>query len=110
MHRHRRHRHRESTPPPRFELGHPLARIALGSTVAVAVLSAGVYVFGTFSDLSAQQLAAGPHATAGPGNTPAPAVLARTGRSWGADAEKRQAAAASAPIAKVARSDNPHGP
>lgn len=107
---HRRHRrHRESTPPPRFEFGHPLARIALGSTVAIAVLSVGVYVFGSFSDLSAQQLAAGPYAT-GAGNTPAPVVLARTGRSWGAAAEQRQAKAASAPIAKVARSDNTHGP
>ena len=105
---HRRHRHREATSPPRFEIGHPLARIALGSTAAVAVLSAGVFVFGPFSDLSALQLAAGPQATSS-GNTPAPIVLARTGRSWGAAAEQRQAAA-SAPIAKVARSDNPHGP
>ena len=108
MHRHHRRR-RKSTSPPRYEIGHPLARIALGSTVAVAVLGVGFYVFVPFSDLSAQQLAAGPRATSA-GNTPAPAVLARTGRSWGAAAEERQAAAASAPIAKVARSNDAHGP
>ena len=105
----RNRRYRESKPSPRFELGQPLARIALGSTITAAVLSAGVYLFGSFSDLSAQQLAAGPHAT-GAGNAPAPIVLARTGRSWAAAAEQRQAAAASTPIAKVARSDSHHGP
>ena len=107
MHRH--HRHRESASARRYQIGHPLTRIALGSTVAIAVLSAGFYVFVPFSDLSAQQLAAGPKAT-GTGNTPAPIVLARTGRSWGATAKERQAAAASAPIAKVARSDDARGP
>ena len=107
MHRH--HRHRESASAPRYQIGHPLARIALGSTVAIAVLSAGFYVFVPFSDLSAQQLAAGPTATSS-GSTPAPVVLARTGRSWGAAALERQAAASSAPVAKVARRDDTHGP
>jgi hypothetical protein len=102
MHRHRRHR--DPAPQPRLQLSRPFARIALGSTVAIAVLSAGAFVFGPFSDLSVLQLAAGPHAR-GPGNAPATAVLARTGRSWGAAAEERQAAAASAPIARVARRD-----
>ena len=46
MHRH--HRHRESASAPRYQIGHPLARIALGSTVAIAVLSAGFYVFVPF--------------------------------------------------------------
>ena len=104
MHRHH-HRHRESASSPRYQIGHPLARIALGSTVAIAVLSAGFDVFVPFSDLSAQQLAAGPHATS-TGNTPAPVVLARTGRSWGAAAEERQAAASSAPVARVARGND----
>ena len=104
MHRHRRHH--ESTPSPRFEFGHPLARIALGSTVTIAVLSAGAYVFCSFSDLSAEQLAAGPRAT-GAGGAPAAVVLARTGRSWGAAAEQRQAAAAaSTPVASIESSDN----
>lgn len=102
MHRHRRHR--EPARPPRLQLSHPFARFALGGTVALAVLSAGAFVFGPFSDLSALQLAAGPHAK-GPGGAPAATVLARTGRSWGATAQERQAAAASAPIARVARRD-----
>jgi hypothetical protein len=76
----------------------------LGGTLALAVLGAGVYIFGPFSDLSVLQLAAGPYAN-GPGNAPAAAVLARTGRSWRASAEQRQAAASSAPIARVARRD-----
>jgi len=103
MHRHRRPR--DPARQPRLQFTHPFARLALGGTVALAVLSAGIYVFGPFSDLSVLQLAVGPYATAGPDNAPAPAVLARTGRSWGAAAEQRQAAAASAPIARIARRD-----
>ena len=102
MHRHRRHR--EPARPPRLQLSRPFARYALGGTVALAVLSAGAFVFGPFSDLSALQLAAGPHAE-GPSGAPAASVLARTGRSWGALAQERQAAAASAPIARIARRD-----
>ena len=99
----------KSTPRDRLELTRPLARRAVGAIGTAAVMSAGFLVFGPFSDLSTLQLAAGPKAT-GTGNTPAPIVLARTGRSWGATAEERQAAAASASIAKVARSDDARGP
>ncbi|MEP6874872.1 MAG: hypothetical protein ABI887_10950 [Burkholderiales bacterium] len=106
MHRHRRHR--DPAPPPRLQLSHPFARLVLGGTVAVAVLGAGAFVFGPFSDLSALQLAAGPNAQ-GASGAPAATVLARTGRSWGAIAQQRQAAAASAPIARIARRDT-HGP
>jgi len=103
MHRH--HRHRDPAPHPRFQLSPPFARIALGGTVAIAVLSAGAFVFDPFSHLSVLQLAAGPHAQAS-GGAPAAIVLARTGRAWGADAQQRQAAAASsAPITRIARRD-----
>ncbi len=104
MHRHHRHRDHHPAPPPRLQLSHPFARLVLGGTVAIAMLGAGAFVFGPFSDLSALQLAGGPHAK-GPGGAPAATVLARTGRSWGAMAQERQAAAASAPIARVARRD-----
>ena len=104
MHRH--HRHRDPARAPRLQPGGRLARIALGVTVALAVLSAGFYVFVPFSDLSARQLAAGPHAMAA-GDVPAPIVQAPTGRSWGAAAVQRQAAAASKPLARVARRDTP---
>ena len=106
MHRHRRHR--DPAPPPRLHLSHPFARIVLGGTVAIAVLGAGAYVFGPFSDLSALQLAASPNAQ-GPSGASAAPVLARTGRSWAATAQQRQAAAASAPLARIARRDT-HGP
>ena len=102
MHRHRRHR--DPARPPRLQLSRPFARFALGGTVALAVLSAGAFLVGPFSDLSVLQLAAGPDAK-GPGGAPAATVLARTGRSWGALAQERQAAAASAPIARIARQD-----
>ena len=102
MHRHRRHR--EPARPPRLQLSHPFARFALGGTVALAVLSAGAFVFGPFSDLSVLQLAGGPDAKS-PSGAPATTVLARTGRSWGAVARERQVAAASAPIARIARGD-----
>ena len=82
----------KSTPRDRLELTRPLARRAVGAIGTAAVMSAGFLVFGPFSDLSTLQLAAGPRAT-GTGNTPAPIVLARTGRSCGATAERRQAAA-----------------
>ena len=88
MHRHQPHR--EPVRPPRLRLVHPFARIVLGGTVAIAMLSAGAFVFGPFSDLSALQLTAGPHAT-GPANVP--------------NAEQHQPAAASAPIARIARRD-----
>ena len=65
-----------------FRLSATLPRVMTGATVAAAALAAAFYIFGPFSDLSARQLAAGPHSTQmGPGNTPL--VLARTGRSWG---------------------------
>ena len=86
---HHRHRRRDPAPPRRYQLCHPFARIALGSTVAIAVLSAGILVFLPFSDLSVQELAAGPHAK-GPGKSPA---------------EAHQAASESAPIARLARRD-----
>jgi len=104
-HRHHPHRRRDSAPQPRFQLSPPFARLVLGGTVAIAVLSAGALVFGPFSDLSVLQLAAGPHAQ-GAGGMPASAVLAHTGRAWGPDAEQRQAAdASSAPITRIARRD-----
>jgi len=106
MHRrnphHRRQRHEPRAPEPRLRIGHPLARCALGITIAIAVLGAGAFVFGPFSDLSALQLAAGPRAV-GTDNAPAPIVYARTGRTWRGDAQQRVTAAASAPIARVAR-------
>ena len=79
MHRH--HRHRDSKPRPRLRFSHLFARIALGGTIAIAVLSAGAFVFGPFSDLSVPPPAAGANATEG------------------------NAATASAPIARLARRD-----
>lgn len=110
MHRHHRHRrHRDPAPHPRFQLSPPFARIVLGGTVAIAVLSAGALVFGPVSDLSVLQLAADPHVQPSSG-APAPVVLAQTGRAWGADTQQRQAtAASSAPITRIARRDT-HGP
>ena len=102
MHRH--HHHRDPKPQPRLRLSHPFARIALGGTIAIAVLSAGAFVFGPLSDLSVLQLAAGPQAK-GPRDAPAAIVLAHTGRSWGAEAKARQAAASSTPITRLARRD-----
>ena len=105
MHRrnphHRLQRH-ERAPEPHLRIGHPCARFALGVTVAIAVVGAGAFVFGPFSNLSAEQLTAGPRA-AGPDNAPTPIVYARTGRAWRAQAQQRVAAAASAPIAQIAR-------
>ena len=106
MHRHHRHRRlHDPAPDRRFQLSPPFARIVLGGTVAIALLSAGALVFGPFSDLSVLQLAAGPHAQAS-GGALAPVVLSHTGRAWGSDARHRQAAAASsAPVTRVARRD-----
>jgi hypothetical protein len=100
MHRHRRHR--DAASEPSLQLSHLFVRIAL-FIVALAVLSAGAPVFDPFSDLSALQLGAGP-LTQGPDQTSGFSVLARTGRSWGT-AKQRQTAAASAPIARLARRD-----
>jgi|KBSSwiStaDraftv2_1062776.scaffolds.fasta_scaffold405329_1 hypothetical protein len=106
MHRrnphHRLQRHEQPAPEPHLRIGHPFARFALGVTVAIAVVGAGAFVFGPFSDLSDQQLAAGPNA-AGPDKAPAPIIYARTGRAWRSEAQQRVTAAASAPIARVAR-------
>ena len=101
-------RFKSTTPRDRLELTRPLARRAVGAIGTAAVMSAGFLVFGPFSDLSTLQLAAGPAATQGAAATPAPIVLAPTGRAWGQAALQRQAAAAaSAPLAHVAKSDEP---
>ena len=101
-------RHFKSLPREHLELTRPLARRAVGAIGTAAVMSAGFLVFGPFSDLSTLQLAAGPAATQGAAATPAPIVLAPTGRAWGQAALQRQAAAAaSAPLARVAKSDEP---
>jgi hypothetical protein len=105
MHRrnpHHRLKRHEHAPEPHLRIGHPFARFALGVTVAITVVGAGAFVFGPFSDLSAEQLTAGPRPS-GPDNAPAPIVYARTGRAWRAEAQQRASAAASAPIAQVAR-------
>ena len=100
-------RFKSTTPRDRLELTRPLARRAVGAIGTAAVMSAGFLVFGPFSDLSTLQLAAGPAATQGAAATPAPIVLAPTGRAWGQAALQRQAAAAaSAPLAHVANSDD----
>lgn len=89
----------------RFQFAPALTRAAVGLIGTASVLSAGIFMFGPFSDLSALQLAAGPHATGGSTSVPATIVLAQTGRSWTAAAQQRQAAAASAPLARIARRD-----
>ena len=100
-------RHFKSLPREHLELTRPLARRAVGAIGTAAVMSAGFLVFGLFSDLSTLQLAAGPAATQGAGGAPALIVLATTGRAWGQAALQRQAAAAaSAPLARVAKSDD----
>lgn len=82
-----------------FQFTPALARIAIGLVGTSAVMSAGVFVFVPFSDLSALQLAAGPRAMSTTSAQPAAIVMARTGRAWG------QAAAASAAAMRVARSE-----
>lgn len=94
----------------RFQFAPAMASVAIGLTGTASVMSAGVFIFLPFSDLSALQLAAGPHATGAASSAPAPIVLTRTGRSWGAAAQQRHAAAASAPLARVARRNEPGAP
>lgn len=94
----------------RFQFAPALARVAMGLTGTASVMSAGVFIFGPFSDLSTLQLAAGPHATSASTSTPNPILLTHTGRAWAAAAQQRQAAATSAPLARVARRDEPGVP
>jgi hypothetical protein len=94
----------------RFQFAPALARVATGLTGTASVMSAGIFMFGPFSDLSTLQLAAGPHAASAASFAPAPIVLARTGRAWGAAAQQRYAVAASAPLARVAHRDEPGTP
>ena len=89
----------------RFQFVPALIRVAIGLAGTASMTGAGVFVFLPFSDLSTLQLAAGPHATSTSSSAPAPIVLGHTGRSWGAAAQQRQEAAASAPLARVARRD-----
>lgn len=107
MHRrnpyHRRPSREFRPPEPRLRIGQPSARALLGLTVAIAVVGAGAYVFGPFSDLSALELATGPPGAVSADHPPTATIYARTGRAWRADAQLRAAAAASAPIARVAR-------
>lgn len=101
-------RHFPSTSNDRLQLTRPFARRAIGAVGSVAVTGAGFLVFGPFSDLSTAQLAAGPQAVQAGSTEPALIVLAPTGRAWGQAAQQRQAAAAaSAPLAQVARRDEP---
>ena len=85
-----------------FRLSPPLPRIAAGVTAGVASVAAAFCIFGPFSDLSALQLAAGPQSLT-VGSNGRPIVQARTGRSWGADQERRVAAASAVPLATLAR-------
>ena len=85
-----------------FRLSPPFPRIVAGVTAGVASVAAAFCIFGPLSDLSALQLAAGPQSlTVGPNGRPI--VQARTGRSWGADQERRVAAASAVPLAMLAR-------
>ena len=78
---------------PSYRIAHPMTRALVGAIAALAAACAGFLVFGPLSDLSALQLAAGPHAeSAGPDGRGI--VFAHTGRSWGAAAEQRQKTAA----------------
>jgi hypothetical protein len=89
-----------------FRLSSPLRRVAVGATAAAAALAAAFSIFGPFTDLSALQLAAGPQSLAiGPSGQLL--VMAPTGRAWGAEHERRVAAASAAPIATLARSGAP---
>ena len=92
--------------PGPYRFGSRIVRIIVGAAAALAALGGGYALFGPFSDLSAEQLAAGPNAqSVGPNGQPI--VLARTGRAWGAQAQQRAVLAASAPIATVARARLP---
>ena len=101
-------RHFQSASNDRLQPTRAFARRAIGAVGSVAVTSAGFLVFGPFSDLSTAQLAAGPQAVQAGTTDSAPIVLTPTGRAWGQAARQRQAAAAaSAPLARVAKSDAP---
>jgi hypothetical protein len=92
-----------------FRLSPVLPRVFLGVTAAAASIAAAFCILGPFSDLSALQLAAGPHSVAlGPGARPI--VEARTGRSWGADQQRRVAAESSRPLATLARGPSQDAP
>jgi len=89
-------------PRPSLRLSRALPRIACGVTAALAAVSATIFVFGPFSDLSARQLAAGPNGTA-LGQDGKPLVMAATGRSWGAEYQRRASAASAPPSPEFAR-------
>ena len=72
---HRRHRHREPARPPRPPFSPLFARLALGGTIAIAVLSAGVYVFIPIYDLSPPQRGAAEQALATPASAPPQPLL-----------------------------------
>lgn len=85
-----------------LRLSRALPRVAVGATAALAAVSAAFLMFGPFSDLSARQLAAGPHSAA-VGSDGRPLALAATGRSWGAEYQRRASAGSAAPLARLAR-------
>jgi hypothetical protein len=93
--------HCEPVGPP-LRLSRALPRVAVGSTAALAAVSAAFLMFGPFSDLSARQLAAGPHSKALRSDG-RPLVLAGTGRSWGAEYQRRASAASAASLTRIAR-------
>jgi hypothetical protein len=103
------HAPRPTAPHQRRRFAPALAQAAVGTVGTAAVVCAGLFVFGPFSDLSTLQLAAGPLAVSGAGSQPAAIVMAPTGRAWGEAAQQRlaaaAAAAASAPVAQLARRD-----
>jgi hypothetical protein len=89
-----------------FRLSSAAGRVAAGITAALAAAAAAFCIFGPFADLSAMQLAAGPRSTAvGPSGRLL--VMAHTGRSWGAEQERRVAAASAVPLATLARNGVP---
>jgi hypothetical protein len=100
------HKRSSSTVQRDFRLGSSMRSVATGATAAAAALAAAFCVFGPFSDMSALQLAAGPQSLAiGPSGQLL--VMAPTGRAWGAEHERRVAAASAVPIATLARSGAP---
>lgn len=54
-----RHQHRPAAPVVSRRRGHPLARVALGATLALALLSAGFYVVAPLIDPGWHALVAG---------------------------------------------------
>ena len=89
-----------------FRLAPRVPLVAAGTTAALAAAAVLLFTFGTFSDLSAMQLAAGPHSSARDASGQ-PLVLARTGRGWGGAARAGTSAPALAPVrlARTERSD-----